>query len=78
MSKLEHFVLKLIPGLWAGAGIAFLPAAAIRREIDEGRLVTVLNQYVICGAALYLLHSGGRFLAPKVRVFRDFILDASR
>ncbi|WP_394820944.1 LysR family transcriptional regulator [Pendulispora albinea] len=60
----------------AGAGICFMPALSVRRELDEGRLVPVLRQYVLCGAALYLLHNGGRFLPPKVRAFRDYILDA--
>ncbi|HWL89204.1 MAG TPA: LysR family transcriptional regulator [Polyangiaceae bacterium] len=60
----------------AGAGVAFLPAMCVVREIKEGSLVPVLAQYVLCGAALYLMHGGGRFLPPKVRVFRDFILDA--
>ncbi len=58
----------------AGAGIAWLPLVAMRRELDEGRLVAVLRPWVVGDAALYLLH-GRRFLAPKVRVFRDFMLD---
>jgi len=59
----------------AGAGIAFLPLVAIRRELEQGSLTAVLSPWVVGNVALYLLH-GSRFLPPKVRVFRDFMLDA--
>jgi len=60
----------------AGSGIAFLPLLSVQRDLDEGRLVWVLKSYRLFGAALYLMHQGGRFLPPKVRAFRDFMLDA--
>jgi len=68
-----NFVKEIV---LAGGGIAFLPTISVRRELDEGRLVRVLRHYTLYGASLYLLHDGGRFLAPKVRAFRDFMLDA--
>ncbi|WP_394848982.1 LysR substrate-binding domain-containing protein [Pendulispora brunnea] len=60
----------------AGAGIAVLPINSVRRELEEGTLVWVLKSYRLFGAAIYLMHQGGRFLPPKVRAFRDFVLDA--
>jgi DNA-binding transcriptional LysR family regulator len=58
----------------AGAGIAFLPTVVVDRELAERRLVHVLKAYRASGAALHLVHQGGRFLPPKVRAFRDFML----
>lgn len=60
----------------AGAGIAVLPRLVVQREVEQGRLVHLLRSHVRAGASLYLLHRGGRFLPPKVRAFRDFMLRA--
>jgi len=60
----------------AGGGIAFVPTVIVAREIADGRLVRVLASYSQPGSQLYLVHSGGRFMPAKVRVFRDFMLEA--
>lgn len=61
----------------AGAGIALLPSVVAKRDIDEGRLVAVLKDYTVeAGASFYLVHQGTRFLPSKVRVFRDYMLEA--
>jgi len=58
----------------AGGGVTILPRVTVRRELEAGTLVPVLRQYVARGPTLYLLHRGGRFLAPKVRAFRELAL----
>jgi len=58
----------------AGAGVAFLPTVMVNQELGAHRLVHVLKSYRAAGAALHLLYRGGRFLPPKVRAFRDFVL----
>ncbi|XXX77473.1 LysR family transcriptional regulator [Sorangium sp. So ce134] len=61
----------------AGAGIALVPAVNVRGDLDAKRLVPVLKDYAIDGAApLYLVHPGTRFLPSKIRAFRDYLLDA--
>jgi DNA-binding transcriptional LysR family regulator len=60
----------------AGGGIAILPDVTVARELREGLLVRVLKNYALADATLQLFHRAGRFLPPKVRVFRDFMLDA--
>ncbi|HEX4355468.1 MAG TPA: LysR family transcriptional regulator [Polyangiales bacterium] len=62
----------------AGAGIGLLPRFIMERELDEGRVVHLLRAHVVRGAALYLMHRGGRFLPSKVRAFRDFLLRECR
>lgn len=63
----------------AGAGIIVVPEVAIRPRLAIGTLVRLLPDYEMQGGpSLYLLHRGNRFLAPKVRAFREFVLDALR
>ncbi|WP_437590245.1 LysR family transcriptional regulator [Sorangium sp. So ce1000] len=61
----------------AGGGIALVPAINVRSDLDAKRLVPVLKDYAIHGAAsLYLVHPGTRFLPSKIRAFRDYLLGA--
>jgi len=61
----------------AGAGVALLPSVVAKRDLEAGRLVPVLKDYTVDpGASFYLVHQGTRFLASKVRVFRDYMLEA--
>ncbi|WP_437317536.1 LysR family transcriptional regulator [Sorangium sp. So ce385] len=61
----------------AGAGIALVPAVNVRSDLDAKRLVPVLKDHAIDGAApLYLVHPGTRFLPSKIRAFRDYLLEA--
>ncbi len=56
-----------------GAGITILPRLSVQREIDEGRLAQVLPGYIWPDVSLFLLHRGGRFVPPKIRVFLDHV-----
>jgi DNA-binding transcriptional LysR family regulator len=54
-------------------GIACLPDFAIQVQLREGRLKPVLEQYVDHTGSFYLLWPSGRSVAPKLRVFVDFM-----
>lgn len=56
-----------------GLGIAYLPDFAIRRQLREGLLVTVLDDYTDRSGPLRVLWPSSRHLAPKVRAFVDFL-----
>jgi DNA-binding transcriptional LysR family regulator len=56
-----------------GVGIAYLPDFAIRRQLREGLLVTVLDDYTDRSGPLRVLWPSSRHLAPKLRVFVDFL-----
>ncbi len=56
-----------------GAGLAFLPDFAVEDDIARGTLVKVLDRYVADVTTLRLLWPSNRHLAPKVRVFLDFV-----
>jgi DNA-binding transcriptional LysR family regulator len=56
-----------------GMGIAYLPDFAISRQLREGVLVTVLDDYTDRSGPLRILWPSSRHLAPKLRVFVDFL-----
>ena len=56
-----------------GLGIACVPDIAVRRQLDEGRLVTVLDEYNQDCTTFRILWPSSKHLSPKLRVFVDFI-----
>jgi DNA-binding transcriptional LysR family regulator len=56
-----------------GLGIAYLPDFAIGRQLREGLLVTLLDDYTDRSGPLRVLWPSSRHLAPKVRAFVDFL-----
>ena len=56
-----------------GVGIAYLPDFAIDRQLREGVLVTVLDDYTDRSGPLRVLWRSSRHLAPKLRMFADFL-----
>ena len=49
--------------------------AGLRAEIASGAVCRVLRDYEPAALAISAVHPGGRFLASKVRVFIDFLID---
>lgn len=60
----------------AGLGIACLPDFMVRQAIMRGELVTVLDAYIEHQGTFRLLWPSSKHLAPKLRVFIDFMVDA--
>src|SRR4029077_16770794 len=56
-----------------GMGIAYLPDFAIARQLREGLLVTVLDACSDRSGPLGFVWPSSRYLAPKLRVFVDFL-----
>ena len=74
----SHDLLLLREAALGGAGVAMLPKPMVERDVAEGRLVRVLPDWkLVGGGRVYLLHAGGP-VPPKVRAFRDFLVDAVR
>lgn len=60
----------------AGTGITLLPEDMLTGEIRAGRLVALLPDWKVeIGASLYAVHLPTRHVAPKVRVFIDFLAE---
>ncbi|HZW20857.1 LysR family transcriptional regulator [Noviherbaspirillum sp.] len=60
----------------AGLGLAILPAYFVAKDIREGRLVAVLQHEKPVPAGIYAMYPMTRHVAPKVRAFIDFLVDA--
>ncbi|WP_211463512.1 LysR family transcriptional regulator [Collimonas silvisoli] len=58
-----------------GLGIACLPGFAVRDAIADGRLRTVLDDYVERTTAFRVLWPTSRHPTPKLRVFIDFLVE---
>jgi DNA-binding transcriptional LysR family regulator len=68
-STLEPLIFMAEQGL----GIAYLPDFAIGRQLRDGLLVTVLDDYTDRSGPLRVLWPSSRQLSPKLRVFVDFL-----
>jgi len=58
-----------------GHGIASLPDFAIRRQLEDGTLVPVLDRYIRHEGTFRILWPSSRYLSPKIRVFVDFMAE---
>jgi DNA-binding transcriptional LysR family regulator len=57
-----------------GLGVGYMPTFIVGRDVFEGRLVTALGDWVQSKQKLYVMYPRNRNLAPKVRVFVEFLL----
>lgn len=60
----------------AGYAIAPLPSMLVGADLAAGRLVRLLEPYVLGEGGVYLVYLGSRQLQPKIRAFRDFMLES--
>ena len=61
----------------AGLGIVMIPTWMVRDEIEDGRLVSLLDDFPLVPAStpIQAVFAHNRHLAPKVRAFVDFIAE---
>ena len=65
----------LLSAVLAGLGIAMLPDFLIDEHIASGALVTLLPQYPMPEAGLYVVRPPGDHPSRKVRVFTDMLVE---
>jgi len=65
----------LLSAVLAGLGIAMLPDFFIDEHIASGALVTLLPQYPMPDAGLYVVRPPGDHPSRKVRVFTDMLVE---
>lgn len=58
-----------------GLGLACVPDMAVRKQLEEGTLVSVLDDHMQTRTTLRVLWPSSRHLSSKVRVFVDFAAD---
>ncbi|MGH0032017.1 MAG: LysR family transcriptional regulator [Myxococcota bacterium] len=58
-----------------GVGVAYMPEFLVGRDLAEGRLVSALDDWCLSRMKVWALYPRSRNLAPKVRVFVEFLAD---
>ncbi|MNL46105.1 Glycine cleavage system transcriptional activator [compost metagenome] len=61
----------------AGRGVAMLTPALFRDEIDGGRLIQPFPLLASDGRGYYMVYAESRRNLPKVRLFREWMLQAT-
>lgn len=61
-------------GLGVAQGTWFL----FRKDIEAGRLETLLEDHEVESAPVRVVHQGGRYLTRSLRLFLDFLVDITR
>lgn len=56
-----------------GLGVAHLPAGLAHEALSTGRLVSLVASHAPPATPLYIVHAGGRHVAPRIRAFVDFV-----
>lgn len=59
--------------LCAGFGLSLIPTRYVKEDIKAGRLETVLDDWQMVETGIYAFYPSRQYLAPKVRVFLDFV-----
>lgn len=57
-----------------GLGLALLPTFIIGKELQAGRLESVLSQYIPLERHIYAVYLANRHVSAKVRAFIDYLL----
>lgn len=66
---------SILTSVLAGGGLAMLAAFMVGKYVKDGRLVTVLDEYVSEDVPIYAVYPSSRHLSPKVRAFVDFLVE---
>lgn len=75
ISSMASTLEPLISVAEAGLGIACLPLFTVGEHIADGRLVSVLDDYVEDAGEFRILWPSSRHLSPKVQAFVKFMAD---
>lgn len=59
----------------AGMGVVMLPDALVQEDLEDGRLVALLQDYQLPRRPMNLMYAQDRFRLPKLRSFVEFALE---
>ncbi|MCK9801573.1 LysR family transcriptional regulator [Pseudomonas sp. MAFF 302030] len=59
----------------SGMGVVMLPDALVQEDLEQGRLVALLQGYQLPRRPMNLLYAQDRYRLPKLRSFVDFALE---
>lgn len=67
--------LAIRDALREGFGISLIPYPYVEEDIKNGRLESVLDDWRTVATTLYAVYPSRLYLAPKIRVFLDFVAE---
>jgi DNA-binding transcriptional LysR family regulator len=70
MTNGEHILRAAING----GGIAMLSGYITGRQIRDGRLVSILDEYVVEQDPIYAVYPSKKNLSPKIKTFIDYLI----
>lgn len=56
-----------------GCGIARLPSYVIKEEVEKNNIEVLLEEYMPTQIPIYAIYSQSKFIAPRVKVFIEFL-----
>jgi LysR family glycine cleavage system transcriptional activator len=62
----------------AGSGIALVSPAFVSEDLKSGRLIQLFDIMATSGASYHLAYSESRRNTPKIRAFREWILEQAK
>lgn len=68
--------LAVRDALRAGFGISLMPRPYVESDLRDGRLQSALEEWSTVETTLYAVYSSRQHLAPKIRAFLDFLIEA--
>jgi DNA-binding transcriptional LysR family regulator len=67
--------LAVRDALCEGFGLSLIPWIYVKRELADGRLRTVLNDWSAVELSVYAVYPSRRHVIPKLRAFVDFLVE---
>jgi len=74
-SMVTNTLSPLVTFAEEGLGLACIPDIAIKKQLESGTLISVLDDFNKEITSFRIVWPSGRFLTPKLRVFIDFTVD---
>ncbi|MCW7538005.1 LysR family transcriptional regulator [Aquabacterium sp. A7-Y] len=68
--------LAVRDALREGFGLSLIPYPYVEGDLREGRLQSALDDWAAVETTLYAVYASRQHLAPKIRVFLDFLVEA--
>ncbi|TGQ42747.1 LysR family transcriptional regulator [Mesorhizobium sp. M00.F.Ca.ET.216.01.1.1] len=67
--------LAVRDALRAGFGVSLIPCLYVESDLNAGRLQSALDDWNTVETTLYAVYPARQHLAPKIRVFLDFLIE---
>jgi DNA-binding transcriptional LysR family regulator len=66
---------SLLQAAEAGLGIAFLPCFLYHQALENGRLISALDDLPVQSQDIFAMYPHGQYTQPKLRAFLDFLAE---